>query len=218
MGAVRAFTRTSASNCCGTAGGHRASSPTVRLINRISWKLNTPRTSQFNVMRRRGSARNAHVAGQIESRHRICLACVKPTAKDWAPLIVSPMSSEPMRATADAVSAGRTSCWLAAMIEMARHSSRQNPAHPDAAISMSRSALALTARTNVERFISKALACSGPSVLENVFHASSQQRISPVERPPSQQRKPMPTRRSGARAGNGNTFADDLAGSLSGSN
>ncbi len=70
---------------------------------------------------------------------------------------VSPISAEPISAAADAVNACRSSCWHAAMIEIARHSSRQKLRQPAGEISMSRCAFALTARTNFDRSRSKRL-------------------------------------------------------------
>src|SRR6185312_2549726 len=100
------------------------------------------------------------------------------------------------------------------MIEIARHSSRQKLRQPAGEISISRWALAFTARTNFDKSSSSVLACSGPSMPEKEFQASSQHLISPVESPASQQRKPTATSLSGARAGSGTILPLGFAVSL----
>ena len=114
------------------------------------------------------------VAGGIANRDEPCAKeAARPgrrtrmvAAKLSAPSTTSSISEQPSSAKAQARMAGHAWCWQAEIISMATHSSRQKPSQSTAAVSRSRRAWRLMARTQQERSVTAALAALAPSALE----------------------------------------------------
>ena len=87
-------------------------------------------------------------------------------AKFSAPCTTSSIIEQPSSAKAHARMAGQASCWQAEIISMAMHSSRQKRSQSTAAVSRSRRAWRLMARTQQDKSVTALLAAVAPSTLE----------------------------------------------------
>ena len=90
----------------------------------------------FEAGYRRSGAEKA-AALQTALSDNVWPAAARSTAKRLADTSAGSISFDSRSAKAQALSAGQAPCWAAAMMEMARHSSRQKPGQPGGSVSIS---------------------------------------------------------------------------------